>query len=147
MSVEYVKSAPNAVQPLHLTSGAAGSDLFSTIDLNLNPGQTCGVDVSLNFNIPSGHFGLLSGRSSLALKGIFTHLGVTDEDFYGSAKVILTNVGGKSFRISTGDRIGQISLLKYSKVCWIQSERFKAEVYNWNRSVFKKHAGFGSTGK
>ena len=75
VSVDYIKSAPNAMQPLHLTSGATGSDLFSTVDKIINRGETFGVDFSLNFKIPQGYFGLISGRSSIALKGIMTHVG------------------------------------------------------------------------
>ena len=116
MSVEYIKSAPNAMQPLYLTSGSAGSDLFSIVDKIINRGETFGIDLGLNFKIPKGYFGLISGRSSIALKGIMTHVGIIDEDFYGSGKVILTNVGLKPFRVSSGDRIGQVTLVKYSKL-------------------------------
>ena len=147
MSVEYIKSAPNAMQPLHLTSGSAGSDLFSIVDKIINRGETFGIDFGLNFKIPKGYFGLISGRSSIALKGIMTHVGIIDEDFYGSGKVILTNVGLKPFRVSSGDRIGQVTLVKYSKVRWTISDSFRSEVFNWNFSDFQnKHEGFGSTG-
>ena len=51
------------------------------------------------------------------------------------------------YKISSGDRIGQIILIKYSNPCWHNSSL--SEVLNWKEeSVFsKKHAGFGSTGK
>ena len=147
VSVDYTKAAPNAMLPLHLTSGAAGSDLFSTLKKAINQGQTVAVDFDLNIKIPKGYFGLVSGRSSVALKGVMTHVGIIDSDFFGIGRVILTNIGQNPYEIKPGDRIGQITLVKYSKANWIKSDSFKAEVFNWISSDAQdKHAGFGSTG-
>ena len=82
MSISYAKFAPNAVQPLQLTSGSVGSDLFSTQTIEIQPFSTSAVSVSLNFKIPLGHMGLLTGRSSMALKKIHTHVGTIDCDFF-----------------------------------------------------------------
>ena len=81
MSTDYAKSAPNAMQPLQLTSGSVGSDLFSTQEIEMKPFSTSAVPVSLNFKIPLGHTGLLTCRSSMALKNIHTHVGTIDCDF------------------------------------------------------------------
>ena len=95
--------------------------------------------------IPKGYFGLISGRCSVALKGVMTHVGILNNEFYGVGHVILTNIGPKPYNIEEGDRIGQITLVKYSKVNWIETEVFKTEVINWAASE-TKYAGFGSTG-
>ena len=102
----------------------------------------------MSINIPNGYFGIVTGRSSIALKGIVTHVGIIDKDFFGSAKVILTNVGCcPQYSIMQGDRIGQITLCKYSKANWIETDSFKAKVTEWNNSTVRdKHIGFGSTG-
>ena len=147
MSVDYTKAAPNAMQPLHLTSGAAGSDLFSTLKKTIYKGETVAVDFNLNIKIPKGYFGFISGRSSVALKWVMTHVGIMDSDFFGGGRVILTNIGQAPFIINPCDRIGQITLIKYSKTNWIKSDSFKAEVFNWLSSdVQDSHTGFGSTG-
>ena len=93
--------------------------------------------------------GLLTGRSGLALKNIHTHVGTIDCDFLGDIKVILKNLNSTPCKISYGDRIGQLILLKYSNPCWNNSSEFISEVLSWRaESDFsKKHAGFGSTGK
>ena len=57
--------------------------------------------------IPKGYFGLISGRSSVAFKGVMTHVGIIDSDFYGVGKVIHTNISQKPFDIKCGDRVGQ----------------------------------------
>ena len=133
------------MQPLHLTSGVAGSDLFSTLNKTINKGQTVAVEFDLNIKIPKGYLGLTTGRSSVALKGIMTHVGIVDSDFFGIGRVILTNIGRDPFIVKAGDRIGQITLVKYSKVIWNKSESFRAEVFNWISSDVQKHTGFGST--
>ena len=133
------------MQPLHLTSGVAGSDLFSTLNKTINKGQTVAVEFDLNIKIPKGYLGLTTGRSSVALKGIMTHVGIVDSDFFGIGRVILTNIGRDPFIVKAGDRIGQITLVKYSKVIWNKSESFRAEVFNWISSDVQKHTGFDST--
>ena len=149
MSVDYAKSAPNAMLPLQVTSGSVGSDLFSTTEIVMMPFSTSAVTVSINLKIPLGHVGLLTGRSGLALKNIHTHVGTIDCDFLGDIKVILTNLNSTPYKISYGDRIGQLILLKYSNPCWNNSSEFISEVLSWRaESDFsKKHAGFGSSGK
>ena len=148
MSVDYAKSAPNAMLPLQLTSGSVESDLFSTQEIAMMPFSTSAVSVSINMKIPLGHMGLLTGRSGLALKNIHTHVGTVDCDFWGDLKVILTNFNSTPYKISCGDRIGQLILIKYSNPCWNNSSAFISEAINWKSSCdFSKHAGFGSTGK
>ena len=149
MSIDYAKSAPNAMLPLQLTSGSVGSDLFSTQEIVMMHFSTSAVSVSLNLKIPLGHIGLLTGRSGMALKNIHTHVGTIDCNFLGDIKTILTNFNSIPYKISYGDRIGQIILLTYSNPCWNNSSEFISEVLSWRvESDFsKKHAGFGSTGK
>ena len=147
MAIAFLKSEPNAMQPLQLTPGSAGSDLFSTVTKIIEKGQTFPIACSVNMRIPKGYLDLITGTSSVALKGIFTHVGIIDSDFFGAVKVIVTNIGVGSYKITAGDRIGQITLIKYSKVKWIKSETFKEDVFKWNLSDFSgKHSDFGSTG-
>ena len=68
VSIDYAKSAPNAMLPLQLTSGSVASDLFSTMDIAMMPFSTSPISVSINMKIPIGHMGLITGRSGLALK-------------------------------------------------------------------------------
>ena len=148
MSIDFVKAPPNAIEPLQLTPGSVGSDLFSTQEIKMLPFSTIGVPVSLNLKIPIGHMGLLTGKSGLALKNIHTHVGTIDCDFFGEMNVILTNLNSIPYKISNGDRLGQIILIRYLNPRWVQSSKFISDVLKWKESDFsEKHAGFGSTGK
>ena len=106
MSIAFVKATPNAIRPLQLTPGSVGFYLFSVVQETINPNKTIGIDVSLNMRIPKGYMGLVTGRSSLALKGLQTHVGIIDSDFFGELKVIITNLGSSSCKVMCGDRIG-----------------------------------------
>ena len=148
MSVAFIKAASNAMLPLQLTPVSVGSDLFSTATITMLPCVTSGIPVSLNMKIPKGYMGLVTGRSDLALKGLQTHVGIIDSDFFGEVKVIVTNLNATPYRIYSGDRVGQITLIQYSNVRWVQSDMFKAEAAEWSHSDFAgKHSGFGSTGR
>ena len=106
VSIDFFRNCGNAMKPIHLTSGAAGSDLFSTSKQTLHRGETAAISFELCMKIPKGYFGLISGRSSVALKGVMTHVGIIDSDFYGVGKVILTKISQKPFDIKCGDRVG-----------------------------------------
>ena len=148
MSVEFARNAPNAMKSLHFYIWVCRVRSFLYIKKTLSLGETAAIDCALSINIPNGYFGLVSERSIVALKGVVTHVGIIDKDFVGSVKVILTNVGCcPKYSITQGDRIGQITLCKYSKANWIENDSFKAKVIEWNNSTAQdKHVGFGSTG-
>ena len=142
MPVEYMKCGEEAKTPLHLMSGSVGSDLFSTKKIFIHPGETKPVFTDLIMKIPQGFCGLVTGRSSVALKGVQTHVGIIDTDYRGHVAVILTNIGCyPQFDIKSGDRIGKISLVSFSKANWIEVSKFEE---NWPND---RHGGFGSTSR
>ena len=81
MSVEYVQEANFISAPIHQTNGSVGSDLFSTANYSLLSMKPSLVNCGFSVKIPIGYFGLVSGRSSLALKGFFAHVGIIDNDY------------------------------------------------------------------
>ena len=117
MSVDFIKASNLCYEPKHLTSRSVGSDLFSTKTYLLYPNKATLVDCSLHMQIPKGYCGLISGRSSLALKGVLTHVGIIDKDYSGSVGVILINIAHyPTYEIRNGDRIGRIILLRYESI-------------------------------
>ena len=97
------------------------------------------VSCGLSIEIPSGYFGLVSGRSSMALKGIFTHVGIIDNGYRLPIAVILINLNANSYEIEKGDRIGQMSFLKFTQAAFKQ-------VRNISSQFVERKSGFGSTG-
>ena len=88
--------------------------------------------------IPKGCYGLVTGRSSLALKGISAHVGTINRNFRGVVCIILTNLTRTDYVIEYGDRVGQITVLRYEDPKWIESSCLLETT---------RKGGFGSTGK
>ena len=143
VSVDFIRCSPSAEKPKHLKSGSVGSDIFSTQKYTLLLNQSVLVECKLKMKIPIGYCGLISGRSGLALKGVNTHVGIIDNDYEGLVGVVLTNIACyPHYVINIRDRIGQITLVKFSRVIWNEVENVlgKSDVSS-NRT-----GGFGSTG-
>ena len=140
MPIDFVKEANFVSTPTHQTSGCVGNDLFSTKKYSLSQIKPTLANCGLSVRIPEGYFGLISGRSSLALKGVIAHTGIIDNDYSGCVCVILINLNVHNYEIEVGDRIGQLTLVKYDKAV------FK-EVLNFNFESLERVGGFGSAGK
>ena len=137
--VEYVKEANFVSKPIYQTSGSVGSDLFSTAKYLLLPMKPTLVNCGLSVKIPRGYFGLISGRSSLALKGVIAHVGIIDNDYRACICVILLNINSDKYNIEIGDRIGQLTLVKFDQAAF-------QEVVSINAESVERIGGFGSTG-
>ena len=62
----------------------------------------------MSLSFPENTFAVIHGRSGLALKGIFCHSGVLDQDYSGEIKVILFNLTDVEYHVKISDRIAQL---------------------------------------
>ena len=138
MSIQFNRYTEKAIVPLRATPGSAASDLFSAYKHTLFPLKPELVQVDLHMEIPKGFYGLVTGRSSLTLKGITAHVGTIDSDFRGVVCIILTNLTRADYVIEYGDRVGQITILRYEDPKWVESSCLLETT---------RKGGFGSTGK
>lgn len=141
ITVKVSKKTPSTKLPTRATSGAAGYDLYSTVDVIIQPGQTVQIDTNLSFEIPQGYYFCLVPRSSLGKKGLIipNSPATIDEDYRGSISVILFNTGKYPIPIWPEDRIAQIILLAYNK--------FDLEEFSELSATERGSGGFGSTGR
>ena len=65
--------------------------------------------------------------------------GTIDSDYRGEIKIILINLGNKSFKIRSGDRVAQMILCPIFKGKFIEVRKLPKTV--------RGRGGFGSTGK
>lgn len=96
------------------------------------------VKTGIAVEVPFGFEGIIRGRSGLASKGIFAHVGTIDEEYRGEVGVILYNMTGDSFTISDGMRIAQFTV----KPCYHINMLEEDELSNTRRG----ENGFGSSG-
>ena len=98
------------------------------------------VNCGFSIKISRRYFGLISGRSSLALKGIIAHVGIIDNDYRACICVILLNINSDSYKIEIGDRIGQLTFVKFDQAAF-------QEVASINAESVERIGDFGSTGR
>lgn len=111
-------------------AGSAGLNLTITSDVNLQElGKVDIFDTVVSDPLLDSTMGLILGRSSTTTAGLFVLLGVTDLDFAGMIKVMVTPLQG-FHHTSRGSRIAQLLLLSYCV----------SKVINWPREA----GAFGS---
>ena len=120
--------------------GDLGYDVFADEDKWIPYGEyrliSTGISV-LNNTYKYGF--LIKDRSSIAMKGLFTHAGVIDAGYTGEIKVFFHNVSSTSIKIEKGDKIAQ---LVPTKVINFEVEEVE-ELFQTKRG----DNGFGSTGR
>lgn len=140
--LKFKKLSEYAVIPTRGTEQAAGFDLYSPKDFSLYGGQTKLINTDIACIFPSGFYGDIRPRSSLAKKGIVTQ-GVIDEDYTGSIGAVLINTNhpdSPPIIFAKGDRIAQMLILAYYTG---ESEEVFGEFPQTKRGA----NGFGSTGR
>jgi dUTP pyrophosphatase len=138
-SVEAGASVPSYESP-----GSAGADLraFIPSPLVLAPGERAAVPTGLRIELPPGYEAQVRPRSGLALKHGITCLnspGTIDADYRGEVKVILANLGAKSFTVASGDRIAQLVVAPVARALFQAASSLG--------STSRGEGGFGSTGR
>ena len=106
--------------PKYETDGSSGMDLSANIDSNIKiePGETSIIPTGISVSIPKNFEIQIRPRSGLAAKNQISVLntpGTIDADYRGEIKVILINLGKKTFLIEKGARIAQMVLSPIEK--------------------------------
>ena len=134
----------NIKLPAYKTTASSGMDLVAYIKskVTINPGKTAMIPTGIAIAIPKNYEVQIRPRSGLAAKNSISVLntpGTIDSDYRGEIKIILINLGKKSFVIKSGDRVAQMIL------CPVMKAELK-EVNILPKTVRGKE-GFGSTGR
>ena len=129
--------------PKYETEGSSGLDLAAHINesVEIKPGSTAIIPTGLAVSIPKNFEIQIRPRSGLAAKNQISVLntpGTIDADYRGELKVILINLGTKSFLVENGARIAQMVL------CPVVKANLK-EVKTLEDTK-RGSGGFGSTG-
>ena len=133
----------NIELPKYETNGSSGMDLSANIEkqIKIEPGKTSIIPTGISVSIPKNFEIQIRSRSGLAAKSQISVLnspGTIDADYRGELKVILINLGNKTFVVERGARIAQMVL------CPIVKAKFK-EVDSLD-DTDRGASGFGSTG-
>jgi len=125
-----------------MTEGSSGLDLYSAEEKIIPPGKWEVISTGIAVEIPYGYEGEIRSRSGIAKDyGVFVlnSPGTIDSDYRGEVRVILMNLGDKSFKVNTGDRIAQLVISPVVKVEVLEVD----ELSDTGRNA----GGFGHTGR
>lgn len=139
-----IKCDNSELRPKLGTTGAAGMDLRSPVDLKLDPGQEVFLSLGLSIEIPKGTVGLIVPRSSTSkednvLVQLKNTIGVIDSDYRGELKCLVRNTGTKPYLVYKYDRFLQLLVLPCLDVS-------KAKFVESLSQTDRGSGGFGSTG-
>ena len=134
----------NARLPDYKTSGSSGMDIVANNKkkITIYPNRIAIIPTGIAVGIPKNFEIQIRPRSGLAAKrgiSVLNTPGTIDSDYRGEVKIILINLGKKSFIVNFGDRIAQMVL------CPIVKGKLKL-VKKLPKSI-RGRGGFGSTGK
>ncbi|MCS6966026.1 MAG: dUTP diphosphatase [Candidatus Kapabacteria bacterium] len=129
--------------PTYATEGSAGMDVYAAVTepVELPPGGIVVIPTGIAIALPPGYECQVRSRSGIAARyGVFAlnAPGTIDSDFRGEIRIILANFGREPFWIRRGDRIAQLVVTRYERVCW----ELVPELPRTERGS----GGFGSTG-
>ena len=133
----------NIPLPKYETSGSSGMDLAANLEksVKIEPGKVSVIPTGISLSIPQNFEIQIRPRSGLAAKNQISVLntpGTIDADYRGEIKVILINLGNRTFVVEKGARIAQMVL------CPVVKANLK-EVKTLEDTK-RGSGGFGSTG-
>lgn len=122
--------------PMRAHENDAGADVYSPVDLVLDPHKTWKIPLHFGLEIPDGMVGFVFPRSSLSARGIICQLPPIDSGYRGEIHAVVTNTSEEPYRIQKDDRIGQLVILPVI-IPQLTTEK----------SAERGSGAFGSTGK
>ncbi len=133
---------PGLPPPSYAHPGDAGADLFTTVDVTLQPGERAMVPTGIAIALPEGYVALVHPRSGLAARhgvSIVNSPGTVDAGYRGEIKVLLVNLDpATSVTLSRGDRIAQLVVQRFETASFVEVDALPESE--------RGAGGYGSTG-
>jgi len=140
IKIGFKKLHPDAIVPKMQREGDAAFDIYSVQDVIIPAGYTVSIDCGIACEIPDNYKLMINGRSGLAKKGIFCHVGTVDPNYKGMIGTILHNSNiSETYYVAKGDRVGQVSLQKIVPTEFVEVTELSASA--------RGDQGFGSSGR
>lgn len=103
---------PDSRLPTRGYAGDAGLDLYCVEDATIEPGKWVDVDLGVRVALPTGYWGLLTGRSStLRRRGLLVNQGIIDNGYRGPLFANMVNMTDQPVDVYKGERLVQLIVL------------------------------------
>jgi len=140
VEIKFQKLHPDAQVPIYAHLGDAGADVFSVVEVTLQPNARAAIPTGLAVDIPIGYEIQVRPKSGLALKhgiAVLNAPGTIDAGYRGEIQVIVINLGTESYTFAKGQKIAQLVLKPVFQANYVEGELGTSD-----RGI----GGFGSTG-
>ena len=139
LEAHFQKLSEKAINPHQATPGSVGYDLFTPVDLLIQPNKQKTVFLDLAVAPPEGYYAQLMSKSGLmVLYELAVKAGVIDPDFTGNIGVVLKNNSGQPIEHVAGEQIAQLLFIKVATPTLIQvTSLAKTE---WGEYGFRAHS-------
>lgn len=140
VEINFQKLHPDAQIPSYAHIGDAGADVYSVIEVTLQPSERAAIPTGLAVDIPIGYEIQVRPKSGLALKhgiAVLNSPGTVDAGYRGEIQVIVINLGKEAYTFIKGQKVAQLVLKPV-----IQAQYIEGELGTSDRGI----GGFGSTG-
>jgi len=128
--------------PSYAHPGDAGADLYSAIELTLDPGERALVPTGIALALPEGYVALVHPRSGLAARhgiSVVNSPGTIDAGYRGEVQVCLVNTDPtEPFAVRRGDRIAQLVIQRFETATFVEAVDLPESA--------RGEGGYGSTG-
>lgn len=121
-------------------AGDVGWDLEASQDTNILPGRAFDVPTNVAVELPSGFWGEIRARSSIARRGLQVDAGTIDNGYRGPLYALVRNLTNDVVTIKQGERVAQLVLHKIHDAEGVYTDEVSTQT---ERGI----DGFGSTGK
>jgi dUTP pyrophosphatase len=144
LDVGYEMLDEDVKTPSYAYETDSGFDLFSTVDITLEPLERALIPTGLKIDIPENYEVQVRTKSGLALNRglmVLNSPGTVDQGYTGEIKVILFNASSEQNKIEKGMKIAQAVISPVIAGKWVNLVK-KDKVESKDRN----DNGFGSTG-
>lgn len=143
MKVNIKKLDEKAIIPKYAEPGDAGMDLTAISKEWDEENKVWSYGTGLAMEIPEGYVGLIFPRSSVFKQdlSLSNNVGVIDSGYRGEISFKFSEITGNGFvdkHYNVGDRIGQIIILPYPQIKFMEVEHLT--------KTSRGSGGYGSTG-
>ena len=140
--IMYNQKPEDIKMPVRKTKHSVCYDCYSPIDEIIEPGETKLIFTNVKAYCNSDEGFILASTSGLGKKGIIlaNGIGIVESDYAdnesndGNIGFMLHNIGKTTYKVNSGDKIGQIFFFKF------------LTVDDEQEITTKRTGGFGSTG-
>ena len=117
----FQKLSEKAISPHQATAGSVGFDLFTPVDLLIQPNEQKTVFIDLAVMPPEGYYTQLMSKSGLTVwYELEVRAGVIDPDFTGNIGVVLKNNSDQLIKCVVGKQIAQLLFIKVATPMLVQ---------------------------